>query len=341
MSTVNSIGLDIGSASIRAVEAVRIKDRTQIEHFGIALLPPGTVVGGVIKDDRAVTAVLRQLWATVGFQQKQVVLGVSHQQVVVREVEVANVGAKEMRTSLPFQVRDALPLPVDDAVLDFYPLEKKAKRDTVRGLLIAVPRDPVINAVRTVERAGLSVTRVDLACFAALRAAAHLAGDVEAVIDIGAGSTNIVIHQDGVPQIVRSVPRGSAEITKLLATRFSLSQADAEKLKYETGLDDEENPSAAEVVNEAARPLVNEISSSLAYFAKANPEHRVARLALVGGGAMLRGLPARLSQLAGVPVFISDPLQRITDGRRGGKHAALGRIAPSAAVSIGLALGAA
>lgn len=341
MSTVNSIGLDIGSASIRAVEAARIKDRTQIENFGIALLPPGTVVGGVIKDDRAVTSALRQLWTSAGFQQKQVVLGVSHQQVVVREVEVANVGAKEMRASLPFQVRDALPLPVDDAVLDFYPLEKKAKRDTVRGLLIAAPRDPIMSAVRTVERAGLSVAHVDLACFAALRAAAHLAGDVEAVIDIGASSTNIVIHEDGVPQIVRSVPRGSAEITKLLATRFSLSQADAEKLKYETGLDDEENPSAAEVVNEAARPLVNEISSSLAYFAKANPEQRVARLALVGGGAMLRGLPARLSQSAGVPVFISDPLQRITDGRRGGKHSALGRIAPSAAVSIGLALGAA
>jgi type IV pilus assembly protein PilM len=42
-----------------------------------------------------------------------------------------------------------------------------------------------------------------------------------------------------------------------------------------------------------------------------------------------------------VPTFLSDPLQRVHDLRKGGRHDVLGRFRSSAAVSIGLTLGAA
>ena len=64
-------------------------------------------------------------------------------------------------------------------------------------------------------------------CFAALRAAAHLADDTEALVDLGANGTNIIVHIDGTPKIVRTVPRGGAEITRMLATRLGISHADA------------------------------------------------------------------------------------------------------------------
>jgi type IV pilus assembly protein PilM len=342
MAAVTTIGLDIGSTSIRAVEATRIKDRPHVTNFGYALLPDGAVVGGVVKDDKVVTAALRHLWTAQDFATKSVTLGVSHQQVIVREIEVSNLPAKDMLPSLPFQVRDVLPLPVDEALLDFYPLENPGKNETVRGLLIAAPKEAVINTVHAVERAGLHVAHVDLACFAALRASAHLAHDVEAVVDIGANGTNIVIHLDGVPQIVRTVPRGGAEVTRAMAGRLGLSVAEAESLKCRVGLvNDAESAESAEVVAEAIRPLVNEIRSSLNYYAASHPQQRVKRLALVGGAALLPGLADRLTDRLGVPAFLSDPLQRITDARKNGRHDTLGRFRSSAAVSIGLTMGAA
>ncbi len=218
-----SIGLDIGSTSIRAVEVTRRQDRPVIDNFGQVLLPEGAVVGGVVKDDKAVTTALRQLWTSQNFRSRDVVLGVTHQQIVVREIEVSNLPPKEMRQALPFQVRDVLPLPPDEALLDFFPLEQPGRGDsTVHGLLIAAPKDVVVDMVRAVERASLHVAQVDLSCFAALRAAAHLAEDTEAVIDIGANGTNIIIHTDGVPQIVRTIPRGGAEITRLMASRLGM-----------------------------------------------------------------------------------------------------------------------
>jgi type IV pilus assembly protein PilM len=187
----------------------------------------------------------------------------------------------------------------------------------------------------------LRVAHVDLACFAALRAAAHLANDTEALLDIGANGTNIIVHTDGIPMIVRTVPRGGAEITTMMASRLGLSSAEAEALKCRVGLNAEENPDSAEVIIEAIRPLVTEIRGSFNYFAAAHPDTRIKRLALVGGAALLRGLPEMLTTELGLPTFLSDPLQRTNDLRKGGRHDSLGRFRSSAAVSIGLTLGAA
>ena len=341
MPAVHHIGVDVGSTSIRAVEAIRSKDRTVISNFGQALLPEGAVVGGVVKDDRAVTAALRQLWTAHAFKTKNVILGVTHQQVIVREVEIANLPPRELKQSLPFQVRDVLPLAPDQALLDFFPLMRAGKTDMVRGLLIAAPKEAVINTVHAVERAGLRVEQVDLACFAALRSAARVAHDTEAVVDIGANGTNIIIHTDGVPQIVRTVPRGGAEITRLISSRLGMPPAEAELQKCRVGLNRGEGPESADVVAEAIRPLVNELRSSLNYFSSAKPGEPVRRLALVGGAALLPGLVDELEDALGVETFLSDPLQRVTDSRRGGRHDILGRFSSSAAVSIGLTLGAA
>lgn len=341
MAATALVGLDIGSTSIRAVEATMTKDRPMINNFGQVMLPAGAVVGGVVKDERAVTSALRNLWASQVFGTKNVVLGVTHQQVVVREIDLAVLPPKELRRALPFLVRDVLPLPVDQALLDFYPLEPPGKGDTVHGLLIAAPKESVIDTVRAVENAGLHVTHVDLACFAALRASAHLANDTEALLDIGANGTTIIVHTDGTPKIVRTVPRGGAEITKMVASRLDLTQSEAEMIKCRVGLKTDESSESADVVAEAIRPLITEIRSSFSYYLQSNPGGRVHRLALVGGGALLPGLPEKLTEELGIPTFLSDPLQRVNDLRKGGRHDVLGRFRSSAAVSIGLTLGAA
>jgi type IV pilus assembly protein PilM len=342
MAAVTQVGVDIGSTSIRAVEAAQGKDdRPLISNFGQAMLPAGAVVGGVVKDDNAVSNALRNLWATQKFASRSVILGVSHQQVIVRSVDLPNLSRKEMRQALPFQVRDILPLPVEQAVLDFYPLEDPGKKETVHGLVIAAPKEPVMNMVQAVERAGLYVAQVDLSCFAALRASAHLAEDTEAVLDIGANGTNIIIHTDGVPQIVRTIPRGGTEVTDLIAKRLGVSHAEAETLKCQVGLLHTDGSESSDVVAEALRPLVNEIRSSLNYYRAGDPSKRVKRLALVGGSALLPGLSGQLTDQLGLPTFLADPLQRVSDTRGDGGSDVLGRLRSSAAVAIGLTLGAA
>jgi type IV pilus assembly protein PilM len=336
MAAVTVIGLDIGSSAIRAVQTSRGKDGPAVTNAGQAPLPAGAVQGGVIQDDKAVTAALKQLWSTAKFKCRKVVLGVTNAQVVVRPMDVANLPDRELRKALPFQVRDALPLALERSLLDFYPLEERGAKETLRGLLIAAPKDAVLNAVQAVERAGLHVSAVDLASFALLRAASRLDSVVEAIVDIGAQVTSVLVHLDGEPLIVRTVPRGSAEVTQLIAARLDLPAAEAEALKCRVGLLADESVAdgeTADVIREAVRPLITEIRNSFAYLTAGEQQRRVTRLALSGGGAQLPGLLDALSQQLGVEAVPVDPTIRL---RRTGDE--LAQLGTTAAVSIGLTL---
>jgi type IV pilus assembly protein PilM len=340
MASVNPIGLDIGSTSIRAVEVRRNKDERNLTNFGQVPLPPGAVQGGVVSDQVIVTSALKQLWAACKFDTRQVRLGVTNPQLVVREMSVSNLPAGQMRRSLPYQVRDMLPLPVERALLDFHPLEAPGDNPTVRGLLIAMPKDAVMTTVQAVERAGLHVVGVDLASFALLRAASRLDAQVEAIVDIGADVTSVVVHADGEPLIVRTVPRGGTEVTENIATRLGITPAEAEALKCRYGLHGDGTPESAAAVADAIRPLVNELRSSFTYLASGERQKQVTRLAICGGSALMPGLAEHLQNELRISVMYADGASRLRDARRS-RDRGFDSFVPSAAVSIGLTLGAA
>ncbi|GII04161.1 type IV pilus assembly protein PilM [Planobispora takensis] len=340
MASVNPIGLDIGSMSIRAVETTRGKEGPVITNFGMSFLPPGAVQGGVVNDAKVVAAELKRLWSTRKFRSRKVVLGVTNPQIVVREMSVTNLPARELRQSLPFQVRDALPLAVERSLLDFFPLEEPGDKETVRGLLVAAPKDVILSAVHTVEQAGLHVARVDIASFALLRAVSRLDAQVEAIVDIGARSTTVIVHNDGAPLIFRTLPRGGAEITEAIASRLGIDVAAAEELKCRVGVLDNPDADSAEAIRDAVRPLVTEIRNSFAYLGSGDRPTRVTRMVLSGGGALLPGLPETLRTQLGIEVMLTDPTVRTRPGRsRSGDD--LDRFRTAAAISIGLTLGAA
>jgi len=340
MAAPNLVGLDIGSSSIRAAETSRGKEGPTITGFGHVALPAGAVQAGVVQDDRAVTQAIKELWSTAKIRNRRVLLGVNNPQVVVREMTVQNLPMAQLRASLPFQVRDALPLAVERSVLDFYPLEDAGHNETVRGLLVAAPKDAVLAAVRATERAGLHVARVDLASFALVRSVSQLDVPAEALVDLGARSTIVVVHAGGVPVIVRTIPRGGAEITEAVAARRDVTQTEAEALKCRTGLIDTEDPDTADAVREAVRPIISEIRSSFAYLTAGDRQTRVSRLVLSGGGALLPGLVDALATQLGVETVLAEPTIRVREAR-GTKTARLDRMRSAATVSIGLALGAA
>jgi type IV pilus assembly protein PilM len=306
------LGLDIGGTAVRGVETTYGKGAPTVTRYGEAPLPPGSVNGGIIQDEKVIADAIRQMRARAKFATRQTVLGVTSPQVVVREMSVANVPPKDLRASLPFQVRDLLPLPVERSVLDFLPLEDPGRAETVRGLLIAAPKEAVQKAVQAAQSAGLNVLRVDLSSLALLRAAAHLDGQVEALVDIGAQLTTVVVHADGVPMIVRTIPRGGGELTAAVSNRLGVPVPEAEALKARIGLWAEKGAEVAEAVREALRPLINEIRGSFAYLSTSGRQTQVSRLVLSGGGGHLPGLPDSLAGQLDVRVEAANALTRIS-----------------------------
>ena len=159
------MGLDLGTAGVRAAELRPTKSGTVLERFGQVALPAGAVRDGEVVDPAAVASAVKQLWSQARFASKRVVLGVANQKVVVRQVELPWLPAGELKASLAFQVQDFIPMPVEHAVLDAHPLEEfqgEGGARMLRVLLVAAARDMVGSAVDAVNRAGLAPSMVDL-----------------------------------------------------------------------------------------------------------------------------------------------------------------------------------
>ncbi len=341
----HAIGLDIGATSIRAAILApgthEGRPSVTVHGIGHLELPEGTVVNGVVTDKNTVTAALKQLWQLNKFECRNVILGITNQQIVVRDMSVPNLSADQQQKALPFQAREIVALPMDQVLLNFVQLgEVDEQTNMLHGLLVATPRQPVLAAVDAVEKAGLKVARVDLSTFAALRSIAHEQLSVEAVIDLGAHLTNIVIHNQGIPKVVRTVPRGGRELTERLVDGMSLTFADAERAKCEVGLTGG-HQEVCSSLTDGIRPLLAEIRSSIHYFSSTNGGAQIERISLTGGASGLPGLAEVLSNHIGVPTRVVTPMQHIRN-RWASKQAQHDDAeAFASAVSVGLAMGAA
>ncbi|HEX4728515.1 MAG TPA: type IV pilus assembly protein PilM [Jatrophihabitans sp.] len=340
----HAIGIDLGATSVRAAilahGTTAGRPSVSVHGIGHVDLPVGAVVNGVVCDQNAVTAALKRLWADNRFECRNVILGITNQQVVVRPLEMPQLPPEQIAKALPFKAREVVPLPLDQALIDWIPLGESDSSEMVPGLLIATPRQPVLAAVQAIEKAGLQVARVDLSSFAALRAIADESCGVEAVVDIGAHMTNIVIHNHGVPKVVRAVTRGSQELTERIMDATGLEPDRAEEAKRLQGLT-ASNRNFIDIITEGLRPLLAEIRSSIHYFGATEGGATVQRVSLTGGGSALPGLAQLLGEHLSIQTDVVAPMQHIRNRLASKEIQKEDTELSATAVALGLAMGAA
>ena len=348
MST-SIVGVDIGNGMIRAIElADPEKPKPTLLRHAEVPLPDGAVSRGEVLEPNTVAGALRELWRKGGFKTRNVVLGMGNQRVLARDLAMPLMSIERIRESLPFHVQDMLPVPVADAMLDFYPVSygQSDSGPVVNGLLIAAVKEAVLANVRAAELAGLTPVDVDLIPFALSRVLLTRTGatGVSALVDIGANTTTVVIAADGVPQFVRIIPAGGSDMTDALRSGLEIAPHEAEGIKRTLGLASQvasvDEQRAVEIIYQAAGELLSSLRNTINYFVNTRPDARVERVVLSGGGAALPGLPEALGEMTRLPVVPGDPY--VTVGLSRSLNAdELRAKRSSLAVALGLAIGSA
>ena len=342
------IGLDIGTSAVRAAQVSLGRGVPSLHAFGQVALAPEAVVDGEVRDPEAVAAAVGQLWKRAKLRSKNVVLGVANQRVVVRTVDLPYLEEKEFRVSLRFHVADHIPMPVEDAQLDFQIIgdyHTEAQDHMMRVLLVAAASDMIEGFVAAAAGAGLDTVGVDLTPFAVARAVSPAARQeegvvgAEAIIDVGAGITNIVVHQNGEPRFVRILLVGGDDTTTALAQELSISPDEAEALKFDLarGVD---HPDAQRVMRVRVESLVEEIRGSIDYYMSQEDSDRVGSVILTGGGSLTPGLAERLELTLDLPIKRGAPLSGMDVARSGLTPEQVAQVEPVSAAAVGLAMGA-
>jgi type IV pilus assembly protein PilM len=293
------VGLDIGSTAVRAAEMSIGSDLPTVLRAAQVALPAGAVELGEVRQPDVVADALKELWGRGGFKSREVLLGAGNQRIVVREVTLPSLPPKELKESLGFQVQEFIPMPVDEAVLDYDPIGEFEQdgREMIRILLVAAQRAMVDMIVQAATGARLEPVGLDLTPFALVRAVGtgdagmdlEGAGD-EAVIDIGAHVTSICVHARQVVRFVRILPSGGRDITLAIARGLGIEDEAAERLKRGEQVEGLDLAEAHRLALSRAGSFVDEIRSSLEFYTAQAQAARIGRVLVTGGGSKLEGL---------------------------------------------------
>jgi len=313
MSKRMSIGLDIGSSAVRAAEVMIDGDHRVLRRFAQVGLPAGAVIEGEVRDREVVAAAIKRLWQHGRFSSKKVIVGLGSQRAMVRQVEMPPMPDSELRSALRLKIGEFLPIPVEQAVVDFAPLPGGAGGAADRRLLlVAAQRDVISDELGAVDAAGLTVLAVDSSSLALLRAVARPkppggspSGGLEAVVGIGAELITVAVRDAGVPRFMRTVALtspGGPSVSDPLSPIVSPGDRSRPTARSMT----------APVVGAAQRleSIVAEVRSSLEYLLSQSGTGHFEQVLLTGGGAMLPGVTEALSTSLGLPVKLAElPLE--------------------------------
>lgn len=308
------VGLDIDPSGLAAA-AVSINGRIRVEKAAVRALEPGIIRDGEVIDVEALGEALRAFFRENKGFDRRVRVGLANQKIVVRILEVPPVDdPKELDAVVRFQAAGELPMAVDQAVLDYQPLEviETPEGPRHRVLLVAARRDMVERVLAAVRSAGLRAEGIDLAAFAMVRALYRPGADDEHVLYLGIGGlTNLAVAQGPTCLFTRASGGGLEGLAVQLAERCELTLEHARGWLVHVGLEAplEEVEGEERIVEEARRILLDgvrriaaEVRNSLDFHAAQGHDASVSRAVITGPAAAVPGFAAALAGELAMPL---------------------------------------
>ncbi|MGC2373292.1 MAG: type IV pilus assembly protein PilM [Solirubrobacteraceae bacterium] len=354
------VGLDIQPGYVTAVQA-RVNGSILVQRAAGAPLPPDTVREGEVLDGVALTTTLREMFRDSRMD-KRVRIGVANQRTVLRTLELPPItDRKELATAVRFQAEDQVPMPLDNAVLDFHAL---GVIDTPAGprqrvIVVAAQRDMIERLLAAVRAAGLRPEGVDLSAFALIRSLHRLdeehAGRV-LYLNVG-GLTNMAIAEGALCRFTRVVGGGLESMAADVAERNGVKLQDARDLLASVDLDETPTPPPLEPAESAesaeheewsatkepstidvrpvlaagVREIAGEVRNSLDFHRSQDGGGEVTSVVLSGPALQISGFATALQRELRVPV-VPQTVGLLEEGSAGSVPAEL------LAISAGLAV---
>ncbi len=250
-------GLDLGTTKVCAIVGEVTDDG--IDIIGVGSVPAKGLKKGVVVNIestvQAIKAAVEQAETMAGVEINTVYAGIAGSHVRgMNKDGVAAIQSREVTHDDVDRVLDqakAVPLPGDRQVLHVLPQEyivddqdgikepvgMSGVRLEARVHMVTAATTSVANIIKCAERCGLYVAEVVLQPLAS--AASVLSEDEKeigvALIDIGGGTTDIIIYADGAVVHTSVIPIGGLNLTNDIATGLRTPMAEAERIKIKYG----------------------------------------------------------------------------------------------------------
>ncbi len=272
-----SVGLDIDGGFLAAAEV----SNGVLSRAVSTALPIGLSSEGEVTDSHGLGEAIKDFFRSQALP-RSVRLGVANQQIVVRQIEIPRVeNERDRAAAVRFQAAEAVPMPLDDAILDYQMIERVIVEGAERERMVVVAaRKSMIDQLLTASKAaGLKVEGIDLNAFALVRTLTSARVDPASPAE----NARVYCHLGGTTNLAIAVG-STCVFTRPLTTSWDADDA------------------------EIASSLAEEIRLSIDFHLNLPGARTVADVVLCGPGAQREGLLYALDGLIGRPVSVAEPL---------------------------------
>lgn len=337
------VGVDIGSSSVKAVELQGKNGDFQLVSLGYEGLQTDSVVDGQIMELNAVSNAIGNIFNEHKIKTTRVAAGVNGHSVIVKNIVLPQMTNDELQESFAWHAEEHIPFDISDVNLDYHVTGSSA--DAIHVLMAACKRDKVANLKQAIQLAGKQPMVIDVDAFA-LQNCYELnyepqPGQVVALLNIGASTTNINILNGNRSVFTRDATFGGNQYTSLLQKELGLTFDQAEQVKRGMPLpDNAEHRDIEPILNTVSDILALEIQKTMDFYRATveDGEEAVQQILVSGGGSKLRGLIEFLSARFEINVEVFDPFRKIRVDSRVFDPEYLREIVPEMAIAVGLAM---
>ncbi len=345
----SSLGVDIGTKVIRAVELSGKPGKLVLQNYGEVNLDVAGKEFFRSFDKKSlnpavenIAAALRAIIEETGIKTKKVIFSLPDFATFFTTFELPPMSKKDMANAIGFEARKYIPLPLSELVLDWQLMSKEpSPKENSKILVMAVPKIIVEQYKTIAEKAGLELTALEAEAMALKRAVAKETDPITCLLEIGFQSTNINIVENGFMKMSFSFDMAGKDLTYSISETLNIPAANAENVKKKQGLLTTEEGSIAHiltpilsVISERTRKVIEDFEST--------EGKSIEKIIVAGGTSLMPGIMDYFTKTLNregatpIPVEIAKPFTGISYPAILDKKMEL--INPTYAIALGEAL---
>ncbi len=317
------LGIDVGSSSIKVVQLKRKAGKAVLQTYGEIALGPyaATQIGRSTKlPPEKLSLALIDLLKESNTTTIDSALAVPMRSSMVSVFRMPELKDKQLAQMVPIEARKYIPVPISEVTLDWFVIPAigdenyydTENKKFIEVMNVAIHNDVLSDFSNLVGLTQINASFFEVEMFATARAILE-SGYLTPVmiVDIGAGTTKIYITERGVIRDSHIINRGSQDITLNISTSLNQSIDFSEKLKRNFGKNDaNQDKEISNIIDLVMAPIFNEASRALMNFQKLHNKN-VTKIMLIGGGALLNGVPERAQKSFGIETVIGNPFDKV------------------------------
>lgn len=330
-------GLDIGTSAVRVVQlSSGGKGHWSLKNYGYAPLDVKTSTADSAEARNRLGEVIMTVVGQSGIKTKNVAINLPSNKTFITVIDMPTTTVTGQKGSLKYQFDQYIPIPLDEAKVDWSVLGQSLHDPAQQEVLIAsTPVKYAEERMELIESLGLEVIAAEPDPLAMIRSVSVPGTkDAQIIVDIGEESINVAVTYGDLPRLVRTIPSGLSTLVHSAMQNLNVQEDQARQFIMKFGLaPDKLEGQVITALSSTLDGFASDLSKSVKFFQTRYPSLQVSSILLVGYASTIPQLDQYIANKIGIPAVAANPWQMVATP----KDAQFETIRSEFAVAVGLA----